>query len=229
MTTRKVASFLKDNAKIEVRLEGNKNKYYKSIVHGVKGERFLIDPPYSGKDHLLLHLDDKVEVILLTDKEKYMFTATVVDRVQSPISGYVLQAPEEAKRIQLRDFVRIKLALEVEWAELRDGLTDHKELEELAFKGAIMVDLGGGGAGLVTDVPIPEGTQILLRCSLVIRDVKRVMNIFSEVRRCYRMDDRNKYAIGIAFVGLSEREQDQIIEYVFLRQRKQLLLDDGVN
>lgn len=227
----KMSKFLQINGRLEVRPYGDEGKYFKSLIMGVKGDLFLMNPPYRGRDDLLLYKGDKVETVLITDKEKYLFVAEVVERVNKPFEGYVLKAPEDAKRIQLRQFVRIKVALDIEWAIISNqvNLANKGEVQELAFAPGIMVDLSGGGAGFVADEEIPEDTQLLLHFKYAIKEVDKQMTILAEVKRCQKMDDRNKYIIGVAFLGLSDREQDDIIEYVFFKQREQLLLEDGVN
>lgn len=226
MTTEKTERFLTINRKLEVRLDGDEGKYYKSYVLGVQENLFLINPPYVGRNDLMLRVGDNVEVVLLSDKEKYLFVAPVVQRVQNPLKGYILQAPEEARRIQLRAFVRIKVALEAEWTALPEGIPNKKEWENLRFSKAVMVDLSGGGAALVTDKLLPEGVRILLRFTMEIRDEKRSLALVSEVCRSSSLNEKRKYSIGVKFLGISEKERDQIIEYVFYKQRKQYFLDE---
>ena len=225
MTIEKIEDFLEINRKLEVKLDGDEGRYYKSFVLGVDGKHFLINPPYRGKHDLHLHQGDRLEVVLLSKREKYLFSAEVIDRVMNPLKGYILKGFGEAKRIQLRAFVRIQVAIDTEWAILPEGLTDRRSWEELEFKQAVMVDLSGGGAGLVLDELLPEGKRILLRFPLEGRDKSRVFTLVSEVRRANSLDDRKKYAAGVSFLGISEKERDQIIEYVFYRQRKMYFLD----
>jgi c-di-GMP-binding flagellar brake protein YcgR len=225
----KLKKYLEADRKIEVRLQGDEGKYYKSMIQGVKNELLLIAAPYRGKDNLHLYKGDSVDVILVAHSEKILFSAQVVGRFNKPFFGYVLQTPEEGKRIQLREFVRIKLLLDAEWGLVEDTNVSDEDLEQIEFNEAVMVDLSGGGAGLVIHEPLPEDTRLLLRFTLPLKNSERVMSVMAEVRRCFRMDEPNKYALGVSFVGLSAREQDQIVEYVFQKQREQRLMGDGVN
>lgn len=224
MTKGKGPGFLQANSKIEVKPQGDEKKYYKSHIHGVKENLFLINPPYRGKDDLLLHKGDQVDVVLITDKEKYIFAARVVDRVTTPLQGYVLMVQGEAKRIQMREFVRVKVLLDVEIGEF----LEEEGLDEVIYVPATMVDLSGGGAGVVSNVPFGEGKQLILRFNISLRDEERRILVMTEVRRCHKMEDLNRYMVGVAFKGLSDRDQDQIIEYIFQKQREQRLLEDGV-
>lgn len=225
MTMEKTEKFLAINRKLEVRLDGDESRYYKSSVLGVQGKLFLINPPYRGKNDLLLHVGDKLEVVLLSDKEKYLFTAAVLQRVTAPLKGYVLEAADEAKRIQLRAFVRIKVAIEAEWVRLPEGVLNKKDFDNIKFSKAVMADLSGGGASLTLGELLPEETRILVRFPLEIQNKVKTFTIPAEVRRSYSRNEKNKFVAGVNFFGISEKERDQIIEYVFYRQRKERFLD----
>lgn len=216
MDTVKLAKFLKEGQKVDIRLDGDDGKFYKSQVVGVQGNYFLIIPPYRGMDNLFLHRGDRVEVVLHSTNEKCEFTAGVIKLVKGKLDGYILEAPEEGKRIQMRKFVRVKVLLDIEWA-----LSQEKN----NFYSGIMVDLSGGGAGIVTDVPVDDDVELLVRFHLPIRGREVEMLVKSQVRRCQLMAEQGKYLIGVAFQELSERDQDQIIEYVFQKQREQRILD----
>lgn len=216
MDTVKVEKYLKEGQKLDVRLDGEDGKYYKSQVLAVQDKFFLIIPPYRGRDNLFLHRGDRVEVVLYGTNEKCGFTAAVIKRVKEPFEGFMLEAPEEGKRIQMREFVRVKVLLDVEWA--------FSEEKDVFYQG-IMVDLSGGGAGIVTDVPVDDDVELLVRFHLPIRGREVEMLVKSQVRRCQPMAEQGKYLIGAAFQGLSERDRDQIIEYVFQKQREQRILD----
>lgn len=215
MTIVKLDKYLEDGKKIEIRLAGDDGKYYKSQVVQVKDNLFLIAPPYRGKEDLFLHRDDEVEVILYGPNEKIMFNTTVVKKVKKPLAGYVLVAPEEGKRIQLREYVRVKVFLDVEWS-----LAGQEDVHK-----GIIVDLSGGGAGIVTDVLLEEDTALVLRFDLPLKNKTVKMEVKAVVRRNQEMPDGGKYLLGVAFQDISERDRDQIIEYVFQKQREQLLLD----
>ncbi|NLC77866.1 MAG: hypothetical protein GX750_09660 [Clostridia bacterium] len=229
MSTVKVEKYLKVNRKLEIRQEGDEGKYYKSMIHGLNDRLLLVTPPYRGRDNLSLHRGDNVEVILIAEKEKILFKAKVTDRVRKPFFGYVLEAAEEGTRIQLREFVRVKVLMDVEWCIMDNMPENDQELEGLEFQQAVMVDLSGGGAGIVCDEPIPENTLILLRFIMPLKNTERSMSLLSEVRRCYRLDEQRKYMVGLAFLDLTQRDQDQIIEYVFQKLREQRLMEDEVN
>ncbi|NLL18356.1 MAG: hypothetical protein GX262_04925 [Clostridia bacterium] len=226
----KLEKYLGIDGKIEIRLQGDEGKYYKSMIQGIRNELLLIVAPYRGRDNLHLYKGDSVDVVLFAQNEKILFPAQVVGRVNKPFQGYVLQVPEEGKRIQMREFVRIKLLLDAEWGLLENTeVPPEEDLKQMVLNQAVMVDLSGGGAGLVIHEPLSENARILLRFTLPLKNNERVMTVMAEVRRCFRMDEPNKYAVGVSFVGLSAREQDQIVEYVFQKQREQRLMEDGVN
>lgn len=215
MTTVKLDKYLKDSKKIDIRVAGGDGNYYKSQVLQVKNNFLLIAPPYRGRDNLSLHRNDEVEVILYGTNDKFMFTATVVKWVNRPMPGYVLMAPEEGKRIQLREYVRVKTFLDVEWA-----LPGQEK-----FNKGFMVDISGGGAGIVTGVPVEEEATIILRFELPLKNRPLKMSVKSVVRRCQPMPEHGKYLLGVSFQDITERDRDQVIEYVFQRQREQRMLE----
>ncbi len=226
MTIEKTKSFLAVNRKLEVRPEGEEGSFYKSLVLGVKGSSILISPPYRGRNDLLLRNGDQLEVVLLSDKEKYLFKGVVKKRERAPLKGYVIEVSDKAKRIQLRSFVRIKVAITMEWAKLPNVPLDARGIDNLQFISGLMVDLSGGGASLVLNELLPEGSYILVRFSL--DDENRITTFIlpAEIRRSYSLNERNKFVAGASFFAISEKDRDQIIEYIFYRQRKERFLEE---
>ncbi|MFA5536025.1 MAG: PilZ domain-containing protein [Bacillota bacterium] len=225
MTIEKTKSFLAVNRKLEVRPDGDEGCFYKSLVLNVKENFVLISPPYRGRHDLLLHAGDQLDVVLLSDKEKYLFKGFVRKREKAPLKGYVIEVSDEAKRIQLRAFVRIKVAIVMEWAKLPNVPLDKKAMDNLHFFEGLMVDLSGGGASLIVNELLSVGSRILVRFSLDNEDKAVIFTLPAEIRRSYSLDERNKFAAGVSFFAISEKERDLIVEYIFYRQRKERFLE----
>lgn len=84
-----------------------------------------------------------------------------------------------------------------------------------------VMDLSEGGAGLVGESPIEEGSILHLQCAR-FGDIFGVAEIPVRVRYCGPIRGHRRYRIGVEFVGLAEDKRKKIRKYIFKRQAEKV-------
>jgi c-di-GMP-binding flagellar brake protein YcgR len=208
--------FLVVNRKIEVRIDGER-EFYKSSVQGFSSHGLVITVPMLRGDWLRLFPGMKVEVKSFADNAQYLFAARVLDRLkEKDLPLYLLSLPTDVKRIQLRDYVRAKCALEVFYREV--------PLSELASvsllvpdKKGITLDISAGGLRMLIKEPIDPENLILVKMSLPAPRGKPVtITALGEVKGCEKtFEEQARYEVRLFFTTISERDRDKVVATVF--------------
>lgn len=187
-------------------------KPFRSIIQEITRDTFAVLAP---EENPALRLGERVKVEVMAPDARYEFQSTLERIVTDPLYLYYFNLPEEVKRVQERRFVRAKVALEACYA-LGTEESDPAVPPNL-FKKAYTVDLSGGGAQLILkekpevdsflwlSLPLPDGREPLVVKGRVKRVGVRVVN------------GLERYEVGLAFEGLTERDVDRIMRFVFQR------------
>ena len=140
-------------------------------------------------------------------------------RSSSPLPDTIwyLDIPESAERIQLRDFVRVPIPMEI--AVKLPG--DHASLKN--YREADLIDISGGGLCFVNDEPVMEGEMLAVR----VPDLPHIGTLETEarIRRATPIDTTlgMTYHIGVSFDGaLSNREQERLVQSIYQLQQSYL-------
>lgn len=212
------------NQKIEISIE-DKPIRYKSIIQIVSKDKFAVGIPTHKGEPLILRAGDLVNIKLNSQNEHYIFTTTVLDRIKDQIPLYVLAYPDKAERVQLRDFVRVKIALEVLYQVVTEADIT-KQLFLNPTSKAITIDVSGGGVLFATEDVIPEAELLYLHIPIKIKNQEITIQTFGRVKRFIKASEPlNKNLVGIEYEGINERDRDAIIYFLFKRLRAQRLLE----
>lgn len=208
------------NQKIEIKKDDDPINY-KSYVQGVEDDKFAIAVPYHKGEPLILRRGDEIEVKLFTAKERYIFVSTVIARKQDQIPLYVLTLPEKAQRLQARDYVRVKVMLDVYYQVITEEEKNSNLLLNPTQKG-MTVDLSGGGMLLALDDKLAENDLLYLEFTVLLKNKKRFFQTFGRVIRYDPAGgQRTKNLVGVKFEDIDERDRDDLIQFLFERMRAQ--------
>jgi c-di-GMP-binding flagellar brake protein YcgR len=141
---------------------------------------------------------------------EYAFRAQVLEDVDGL---FVLSHTSKLSRTQQRNWVRVDVRIPVEATQL-----EGERISDI-YSGEI-IDMSGGGLGMALPAKLPNGTNLLLSFELPgqgpITDlpvkVVRVAGPFNK--------DTTKIVHSVAFEGDVHLIQEQIIHYVFEKQRQ---------
>jgi len=199
-------------ARLEVsRLLNQRELRYKSSIIDLTETDFTIQPPFLKTGELNLRTGESVEVELLGDRARLRFTTPVLKRLKEPLPAFVLRRPrpEDVRRIQLRQFVRVPLVQEVRYRLAEPGTSPWRE--------GMSLDLSGGGMRFLTADRLAPGTRVLVALELPLEGVK--VTLPALVKRSEPgPEGTGQFQLGLAWDGISERERDLIIKAVFQKQ-----------
>lgn len=141
----------------------------------------------------------------------------------------VLEPPETWSRIQRRDFFRLPISLPLRFRTVslppdfaRDNTVKKQALaawsEDRLFNVGRTKDLSGGGLLMITETPLSAGEEVFLE----LRMPQELLRLSGRVVRelAGNQDDGPGQVVGVEFVGIDEREQDQIIQFIFREERR---------
>lgn len=213
-------SFLRINRKITI-TQLKSGKSFSTVIQDVREESFAVLAPEITE--VVLSIGERVKAVVPAPDAKYEFETTVAGQTFDPVFLYYFYWPQEVKRIQERRFVRAKAALEIYYSPLGESSGEELPPEMLLpDRKGYTVDLSGGGAQLVLkekpeidsflllSFPLPDGKGAPL---LLKGRVKRVAPKIIKGRECYE--------VGVAFEGLTDKEEDRLVSFVFRRLREE--------
>lgn len=138
------------------------------------------------------------------------------DRVKARLSGDITfmmtKPPEEPTDRALADWLQMI-------NQKLDFLISIITMEHQGFSSLPMnkVDISGGGMSFLSDQPYEKGE--ILELKLVIENpAPLAMYLYGEVVNCEAID--RGYRVGVKFVNIDEEVRDQIVKFVFYRQRQ---------
>ncbi len=137
---------------------------------------------------------------------EYAFRAQVLHDLGGEI---VLSHMNQLNRTQQRNWVRIDVSVPVEVTQMENGNVGD------IFMGKI-IDMSGGGFGMSLPVKLPTGSSLLL--SFDIPGHGRIDNLLVKVVRVAGT------VHSVAFEGAVLSVQEQIIQYIFEKQRQDSLI-----
>ncbi|WP_333871668.1 flagellar brake protein, partial [Desulforamulus putei] len=148
----------------------DENEQYVSSVYDIDAGGIYIPIPYAGNRPLVLSRGQRVNVKYIGEDSAYVFVTEAIGRKmeQDRLPMYILKHPldSDIKRIQMREFVRVPVMIEVQYAP-------HHEKDTATIKKAYTVDISGGGMKVAVKEPIYKGTMVLLTFTLNIKTKKK--------------------------------------------------------
>lgn len=186
---------------------------YKSNIEDVQDRYFAISIPIKEGQYIPLRAGEKVEVLYFNDNNIYKFFSKVLGRKIDGIPVVLLSKPDKVQVIQRRRFVRISHIVPAKYAKTTK---EAKIPGEGTVLGATLLDISAGGVririseevsrGEFVEVYFPlSGEEFILKGELV-----RVIK-----------DKDGKYACGVSFIDLRERDRDKIVRFIFQLMREQ--------
>ncbi|WP_028307488.1 flagellar brake protein [Desulfitibacter alkalitolerans] len=210
--------FLQVNSNIEVMREDD-NTVYKSLIQEIREDGFLIQEPVYKRFILSLKYGDRVGLGVFTESDRYTFEASVLGvKDDDNLKLYILSQPENVKKHERRNFVRVEAAININYIVLESPLISSKDMDKYQLtQRALAIDLSGGGMMLKVDKALPEKAYLIIEFELVIKGSIQRLRLFGQVMRNL-VENRGgvkRYLSGVSFYNLDERTQDKIIAYVF--------------
>ena len=213
-----LSKFIAVKNKVEINKPGKeKIESYRTMIQEVNENTFAIDIPTKRRRPWVPAKGELIELGVITDNARYIFESRVVNRIEKPLPLIFLEIPqlEKVRRVQLREFFRVDLIIDVSYKALEpEEAKDYRNLE-LESRGTVL-DLSGGGLRMVINTPLEIDSKVAVEFQLEERNFK----LLGQVRRCQEqlLPEKKLFIIGISFEDITIAEQDFIISYCFKRQ-----------
>ncbi|MBC7104429.1 MAG: PilZ domain-containing protein [Firmicutes bacterium] len=189
-------------------------EWFVSSLQDLNEDGLYIAMPYLRGGALVLSPGEEVQVRFVRESGVYLFVTRVLGRRDESVPLYLIAYPAEVQRIQQRRFVRLPILLEVLYAPASD-----KPGEQPVWARGRTADLSGGGMRLRVSEPLPAGTPLLLKFYLPWEKRPVEMTLRGRVVRSEVTEGREAgerlYFLGIEFVDIRRRDQDEIIRFIF--------------
>lgn len=202
------------NQRVDLKHQSDSQTFH-SLVQDVGKGWFAVQVPTIHGIEMRLHRGEEVEVNLYAEGMRYRFTAQVLDRTLDPkgIPLYRLSIPEQAERLNLREYVRWRVALDVGYEVITE---EDKPVLHLikVHKKAPTIDISGGGMQLLTKEQLAIDTLLLVQFEI---PPKGVIRATARVKRSIPREDDGppRYFTGLAFEDISVHDQEAIINFIF--------------
>ncbi|MGI9859983.1 PilZ domain-containing protein [Moorella naiadis] len=205
--------FINNNTPIII--SSGAKKGLRTLIQDTGTDSFAILAP--GSEEIILGRGELVEAVYNREDARYEFTTRVLGYDPGPPPLYRLAYPEEYQRIQVRTHVRTRAALEFRYAPWPE--TDWPRRPPRPHKRGITLDLSGGGAGVILRDEVRVGDLLYIELHLPGRRRHLPLHLAARVKRVAPrdIDGLRRYEVGVAFEGLSERTEDEIVAFVFQR------------
>lgn len=210
---------LEVNDRVEIIVDG---KSYKSLIVDVEDEDYLkINIPICDGEYLIADIGTELDLNIYSKSGRcYSFNSEITGKSkEGTIPCYELSSPYNIKRIQRRNFFRVEITNDTYYKNITD-IKCEKEIEEIPFNKAIMIDLSGGGMRLKLNEQVKKHDKLLIKVE--VKNLK--MSLKGEVVRVEVDKDLNRVC-GIKFLDLTDIQIDKIIKELFeiMRKQKELL------
>ena len=203
---------------IEISLDDGENFFYKSRIASKSDDYLGIELPIDKRTggFKLITEGMEIKIYYLSSSGQYSFSTKVIGMVKEQIPIILIELPEEYKRIQRRNFIRVPAFVEVSYKELDDY--------DSSWNIVKTIDISGGGMQFV--IPILKnikfnqeikGWIVLPYNNGKIEHIKFI----GRVVRVYKSREKSDInLISIEFIDINEIMRAKIIKYSYEKQVK---------
>lgn len=190
--------------------EGEYQGRYRTRIEEV-GEKILsVGAPYEHGKVVPLREGTKMTITFWDKIAAYSFEAEIIQRTAVPFPVFVLEFFDSIQKVQRRNFVRVSVVYPITFQMVnQEGLSKIYE--------GTMLDLSGGGMRFTTKELVENNSLHYVQLALPNVDLQSFVRVcLVEVIE----DSKPKlYSVSVEYQDFSERERDQIIRFVFDKQR----------
>ena len=197
------------NIKLIYKKKNGENEEYASRVISLDSEIELMveNPIKEGKEVHFLN-GTKLDVVFQVENhDLHSFETEIVAKVREKINLLKLRRLGEVKKLQRRNFYRVKSDLDVIVRRLGDVI----------FEETIILDISGGGLKFLSRQDFKLGDLVELNITLLGED----LDLEAKVVKVDKIGF-GKSEVSVEFYDLYEDDQNVIVKYVFEKQRREI-------
>lgn len=214
----------KSNQKIDLKvLFGNHAGNYSSYVEEVSDKGIMLAAPTKAGYPIPLATGGAVRLEYVATGAKIAFNTriTAIDNRNIPVIKVAIPDRSEVERQQLRTFVRQDATLNLTYKVFsvppsQDPESPNPPIRMDLTHRSRTKDISAGGAQILCTEAYPKGTILDMTMDLN----GQMFRTNSTVVRVFPPNDDKTFWTAVQFVGLSERDQDIVIRFIFNLQRE---------
>lgn len=173
-----------------------------------KDQNLYISSPIKKGVSYPLFQGQQINIIFYRDEKGiYSFLGEVVQKLNIKFPIYMIKPLSFREKIQRRFYYRLQVLTKVAI----------RRLKEDSWLEGLTKDLSGGGLKLIVNQAFKIGEKV--EC-IIILDKNEEVNVAGEIVRSVRDIVTNEYEIGIRYVDISEKTRNDIIAFIFKKQRE---------
>lgn len=129
-----------------------------------------------------------------------------------------IESPQQIRIQQRRQYLRTPLEGRFRFLHLATDASSTVEVEADGIQVGGILDVGAGGAAIVTEVPLGQNDLLVLRGFPGLEDIDLTARVVDTPAE----GDEDNPVYGIRFIGLSAAARDALARFVFARRAKEL-------
>ena len=190
------------------------NVYISQMLEIQSSNCIIISAPIFEARLVYISLEAQIRLTFLHYKYGLLgFTARVTGReFRGNIAVLIIKATSDLTNIQRRTHYRLECIADALVRRAESGM----EISEAPQINACAKNISGSGVCLVTETPLPVGTEVEVVLSLADGIKARGIIVRSTD---FEIKKVKCYELGLHFTNMSQKDQDKIIRYVFEQQR----------
>lgn len=192
---------------------GQSREYTSQVVEMSDSEFVDVLIPIYKKQDVYLRKDTVLKIIVTKGEVAYELRAILYEKLFGRIPLLRLKVLSEIRKIQRRDFYRLKFFREIKAKHVID-------LEQSTYGESFkcnLHDISAGGMLLSSKAELQQGDMIESELDL---DGKRIVIYGTIVRKALTDNHRAPYSYGIRFDKMREYERNVITRFIFDEQRR---------
>lgn len=191
-----------------------KSRYPVKLVGYLEGQSIIVTVPRINGKEFLLKSGTLLRVRMIADNYACGFQTKVLSHHASPYMHIHLEYPEKLEAVAVREASRVRLSLPVSIDEVdKDMLIGEWPRSE------VLVDVSNTGARIqCAEGLAPVGSELDLKFSVSVDDIRRDLSIRSTVRNITEVSDPEQgevFQYGVQFQPISDNDRVYICGYVY--------------
>lgn len=207
---------IKVGQRIKVSLASDKkDNVYASRVEDVT-DRYIIVAMPMDKGYPIIPLSgEMINVIIFSDQSSFRFFSNFIEKQASPLPVWKLTWPDKVEKYQQRAFVRVD-----DMIQLTAVIEDSEGNLSEPLKGCTR-NVSGGGLNIILNHRVR--VDDILHVETEDLPIVGKLHVDCKVKRVdIPVSTKGIYWVGVQFTNISDRDQTQLIRYIFYKQREML-------
>lgn len=197
--------------KIEISRTGHKDiKHVCQVLDILDEDEYIISGPIKRSSIVHIAPNTLIDISYSKyQKGKYRFKALVLQVYEKGIYKLRIKRNGEVIKIQERNYYRLPITLEVEKTfTVEEGI--------VIKENCITKDISGGGIAIFSNYDHNLRDELTINIKLRNKE----LTVKGQIIRISKTDKKNyKYEIGIKFVEIDSKSREEIVKYIFNKQR----------